>query len=91
MERTRVSNAERLKKCQSALLAIILVVMCVTVAFQFISYERTRHLILCGIIIMLCIVMFVLDRILGKKNCLTYSLWILIWTLNFVVNLFVNR
>ena len=70
---------------------VLLVVMCATVALQIAAYERVRHLILCGIVIILCITLLILDRISGnKKSVVTHGIWTLIWGFNFVINLLLN-
>ena len=92
MERARIGNTEKLKRCYSSLSTILSVLAIATVVLQIVTYERMRHLILCGIIIALCVVMIIFNRVLGDKRAvLTYGVWVLIWALNFGMNLLVNQ
>ena len=91
MERVKASNIGKLKRNQLFLETVLLVMACTTVALQIAVFERTRHLILCGVILALCIVLLILDRILDdKKSVITHTFWTALWTTNFVMNLLVN-
>ena len=91
MERVKADNVEKLKNCHSILQTVLLAVMCATVILQIATYEKTRHLILCGIIIILCVTLLILDRrISDNGKSVMYGAWTLMWIVNFVVNLLAN-
>lgn len=91
MKLTETGSARKLERYRSFLLNSLVILALVTVILQIVVYERTRHLILSGIILALCAVTLVLDRILDdRKSVWTHGIWVALWSFNFIINLINN-